>query len=255
MWRAGKSNRDQETASGAGCGVDGPVVCPDDAVHDGQPEADPDVFVGAGAFCSASKGFGESRYQFRKERRTGVLDPQHARVVLRFGVDGYGAAGGEIVDDGVLDEVGHHPQDERRGAEGLCLLTGDVEHDPALFGEGQQRFGGLLGDEGQVDGLAGKALAVGAAEQQQGLGEVDRPRVDGAESFDEFAPVPRGVVVGEVKECLRDRQRGAQFVGGVRGESLLFGDVGFELFEHEVEHVGEFAEFVLGAWHADPVGQ
>ena len=125
----------------------------------------------------------------------------------------------------------------------------------ALFGEGKQRFGGFFGDEGEVDGLAGEAPAVAAAEQQEGLGEVDRPRVDGVEAFDEFALVPRGVVAGDVEECLRDRQRGAQFVGGVRGEPLLFGDVGFELFEHGVEHVGELAELVLAAFHADPVGQ
>lgn len=59
--RVGKSNRDEETAGGAGCEVDGPVVCSDDALHDGQPEADPDVFVGARAFCSALEGFGEGR--------------------------------------------------------------------------------------------------------------------------------------------------------------------------------------------------
>ena len=175
--------------------------------------------------------------------------------LLRFGVDRHGAAGGEVVDDGVLDEVRHHPQQERRGADGLCRLAGDVERDPALFGEGKQRFGGFFGDEGEVDGLAGEGPAVAAAEQQEGLGEVDRPRVDSVEAFDEFALVPRGVVAGDVEECLRDRQRGAQFVGGVRGEPLLFGDVGFELFEHGVEHVGEFAELVLGAFHADPVGQ
>jgi hypothetical protein len=44
-------------------------------------------------------------------------------------------------------------------------------------------------------------------------------------------------------------------VGGVRGEPLLLGDLGFELFEHGVERVGEFAELVLGTFHADPVRQ
>ena len=138
----------------------------------------------------------------------------------------------------------------------VCVVfAGDVERDPALFGEVKQRFGGFFGDEGEVDGLAGEAPAVGAAEQQKCLGEVDRPRVDSVEAFDEVALVARGVVAGDVEECLRDGQRGAQFVGGVGGESLLFGDVGFELFEHGVEHVGEFAEFVVGSFHADPVRQ
>ena len=112
---------------------------------------------------------------------------------------------------------------------------------------GEAGFDGFFGDQGEVEGLAGEVPAVVAAEQQQGLGEVDRPRVDRVQAFDEFALVPRGVVACDVEECLRDRQRGTQFVGGVRGEPLLFGDVGFELFEHGVEDVGEFAELIAAA--------
>jgi hypothetical protein len=37
-------------------------VCSDDAVHDGQSEADAGVLVGAYAFCSALEGFGVDRY-------------------------------------------------------------------------------------------------------------------------------------------------------------------------------------------------
>jgi hypothetical protein len=66
----------------------------------------------------------------------------------------------------------------------------------------------------------------------RGLGEVDRPRIDSVQAFDEFVPVPCGVLAGDVEERPRDRQRGAQFVGGIRGEPLLLGDVGLELFEH-----------------------
>jgi hypothetical protein len=36
---------------------------------------------------------------------TRVLDPHHARVAPRFRVDRHGAAHGEVVDDGVLDEA------------------------------------------------------------------------------------------------------------------------------------------------------
>lgn len=178
----------------------------DDAVHDGQAEADAGVLVGAYAFRSALEGFGEGRYQFRREPAARVLDPQHARVAVRLGVDRHGAAGGEVVDDGVLDEVRHHPQQELRGAAGPGRPTGDVERDPALFGEGKERFGGFLGHEGEVDALGAEVSAVAAAEQQEGLGEVDRPRVDGLQAFDEFAPVPRGVLAGDVEERPRDRQ-------------------------------------------------
>ena len=62
------------------------------------------------------------------------------------------------------------------------------------------------------------------------------------------SPVSRSrIVAGHVEEGLRDRQRGAQLVGGVGRESLLFGDVCFEPREHGVEGVGEFAELVLAA--------
>ena len=58
-----------ETAGGAGDEVEGPVVGADDAVHDGQTEADAGVLVGAYAFRSALEGFGEGRYQFGWERK------------------------------------------------------------------------------------------------------------------------------------------------------------------------------------------
>jgi hypothetical protein len=88
---------------------------------------------------------------------------------------------------------------------------------------------------------------VGAAEQEQCFSEVDRSGVDHVEAVDEFAGVAVDVVASHVEECLRDRQRGAQFVGGVCCESLLFGDVCFEPREHGVEGVGEFAELISAA--------
>jgi hypothetical protein len=76
-------------------------------------------------------------------------------------------------------------------------------------------------------------------------------------AFDDVVVAPRfdtaGVcetartVAGDVEKCLRDRERGAQFVGGVGCESLLFAYVGFEAREHGVEGVGEFAELVVAA--------
>ena len=96
---------------------------------------------------------------------------------------------------------------------------------------------------------------VGAAEQEQCLGEVDRSGVDGVEAVDEFAVVAVGIVAGHVEKRLRDRQWGAQLVGGVRREPLLFGDLCFEPCEHGVEGVGEFAELVVAAFQLDPVGE
>jgi hypothetical protein len=97
---------------------------------------------------------------------------------------------------------------------------------------------------------------VGAAEEEEGFGEVDGAGVDVVEAFDEFGGVGvgGGVVAGDVEEGLGDGQWGAEFVGGVGGEALLFGVVGLELGEHGVEGVGEFAEFVFAAFELDAVG-
>ena len=46
--------------------------------------------------------------------------------------------------------------------------------------------------------------------------------------------------------CLGDRQRGAQLVGCVGCESLLFGDVCLEPREEAVDGVGEILELVVG---------
>jgi hypothetical protein len=64
------------------------------------------------------------------------------------------------------------------------------------------------------------------------------------EAFDKFVDVAVRIVAGHVEQCPRDRQRGAQFVGGVGCESSLFADMGFEPFEHGVEGVGKFAELI-----------
>ena len=126
---------------------------------------------------------------------------------------------------------------------------------PRCLGEREEGLRGLLRDERQVDGFPGERPPVGAAEQQQGLGEVDRSGVDGVEAFDELAGVPVRIVAGDVEQGLRDRQRGAQLVRGVGGEPLLLGVVGFEPREHGVEGVGELAELVAAARQPDPVGE
>ena len=75
----------------------------------------------------------------------------------------------------------------------------------------------------------------------------DRSGVDDVEAVDKLAGVAVRIVAGHVEQCLRDRERRAQFVGGVGCESLLFGDVCFEPREHGVEGVGEFAELISAA--------
>ena len=63
------------------------------------------------------------------------------------------------------------------------------------------------------------------------------------------------ILAGDVEQRLRDRQRGAQLVGGVGREPLLFGDVRLEPGEHGVEGVGELAELVAAALEARSGGR
>ena len=141
------------------------------------------------------------------------------------------------------------------GAEGGRDVAGGLDRDAALLREGQERLGRLFRDEGQVDALPRERPLVGAAEQEQCFGEVDRPGVDDAKALDELVGVAVRIVAGDVEQRLRDRERGAQLVGGVGGESLLFGDLRFEPGEHGVEGVGELAELVAASREPDPVGE
>ena len=140
-------------------------------------------------------------------------------------------------------------------ADGGGHVAGGLDGEAAFFREREERLGGFFRDEGQVDVFAGEGPLVGAAEQEQRFGEVDRSGVDGVEAVDELAVVAVRIVAGDVEKRLRDRQRGAQLVGGVGGESLLLGDLCFEPREHGVEGVGELAELVLAALQLDPVGE
>ena len=74
------------------------------------------------------------------------------------------------------------------------------------------------------------------------------PGVDGIKAVDQFGGVAVQMVAGPRRQCLRDRQRGAQFVGGVGCEPPLFADIGFDPFEHGVESVGKFTELISAAW-------
>src|SRR5207247_5782164 len=119
----------------------------------------------------------------------------------------------QVVDDRVLHEVRNELQQERVGADGGGLVAGGLDGEAAFFCEGEECFGGFFGYEGQVDVFSGEGPLIGAAEQEQCFGEVDRPGVDGVEAVDEFAGGAARIVAGDVEKCLRDRQRGAQLVG------------------------------------------
>jgi hypothetical protein len=101
----------------------------------------------------------------------------------------------------------------------------------------------------------GEGALLGAAEQKQRFGEVDRSGVDGAEAFHELAVVIVRIVARHLEQRLGDRQWSTQLVGRVGGEPLLLGDVCFEPGEHRVERVGELAELVVATFQMDAVGE
>ena len=126
-WRAGKSDRDQQTARGARCEVERPVVCSDDAVHDGQPEADAGMLVRAYPLSSASEGFGEGRYEFGSERMAHVLDLQHADVVLLVALR---RAAADAADEGVellVDSGWRSPEYQQQLLDEAVLRYGSEE--------------------------------------------------------------------------------------------------------------------------------
>ncbi len=159
------------------------------------------------------------------------------------------------MNDRVVQEVRRHLEQEDARADGGGHTPGGLDGDAALLREGEERFDGLLDEERQVDLGSGERPLVGAAQQQQRLGEVDRSSIDDSKSFDEFVAVPIRIVAGDVEKDLRDRQRRAELVGGVGRESPLLGVVRFQPSEHGVEAVGELPELVIAALQVDPVGQ
>ncbi len=162
---------------------------------------------------------------------------------------------GEVVDDGVVQEVRGHLQQERVRADGGRDVSGGLDGDAVLLREGEECLRRLLGHERQIDELSGERSLVGAGEHEQRLGELDAAVVDGAEPLDELIGVAVLIAAGDLEQRLRDRQWGAQLVGRVGGEPPLFGDVGLEPVEHGVERVGQFTELVLTALQLDPMGE
>jgi hypothetical protein len=163
---------------------------------------------GAGALGATDERLGKRRGQLRRDRLAGVLDDEH-------GDPGAGAGHGphgpvvDIVDDGVVQEVRRQLPQQRVGAQGQGDVAGGLDADTAFLGEREQRFRGLLHEQGEVDGRSGEGALIRPAEHEQRLGEVDRARVDGVETVEELTRVLRRLVAGHLEECLGDRQRRA----------------------------------------------
>jgi hypothetical protein len=83
-------------------------------------------------------------------------------------------------------------------------VAGRLDGDAVLLCEREEGFGSFFRCQGQVDVFSGERSLVGAADQQQCFGEVDRSGVDGAEAFVELAVVAVRLPAGDIEEVLRD---------------------------------------------------
>ncbi len=225
-----------------------------DALHDGQPEAHAGV-VGMDPFGSALERLDQGGDQFRPQVVAGVLDREHHGVGERPGGGPDRAPLGHVVDDGVVDQVRRHLQQEGLRAPGRGRAAAGLDGDASPLGQRKERFRRCFDEEGQVDGSGSERSLVGPAQEQQRLGEVDGPGVHRVQAFEQRVGVPVRVVAGHLEQGLGDGQRGAQLVGGVGGESLLLGHVGLETAEHGVEVVGQVTELVPPARQPYPVGE
>ena len=86
-------------------------MCLGDALDDRQAEADT-CMVTAYAFGTALERFGERRDQLWSELVAGVLHSEHDGLGADGRVDLHDAVLGEIVDDGIVQEVRGHLQQE-----------------------------------------------------------------------------------------------------------------------------------------------
>src|SRR6185437_7465927 len=91
-----------------------------------------------------------------RERLAGVLDRELHTVGACAGRDPDGALVRQVVDDRIVNEVRAQLQQEGARADGGRHLDGGLDRDAALFCEGEERFGGFFGHEGQVDVLSGE---------------------------------------------------------------------------------------------------
>src|SRR5579862_8067600 len=114
---AGQLHHDAESATGPGGEGKGSVVRLGDALDDGQAEADTRLVT---AYTSRAplEWFGARRDQLRAELVAGVFDGEHDGLRADGGAELHGAVFGEVVDDGIVQEVRGHLQQESGCADG-----------------------------------------------------------------------------------------------------------------------------------------
>src|SRR6266540_7016464 len=210
---------DDQAAVGAGGGVDVAPVGVGHGANDGQAKSCPMVATRGGA----SLGGGESAERFEQ---AGDLVDRHrgARVFHgELGVAVIQAAGdrdpsvfGEVVADGVVDEVLAESLQQGRVACHGCRGQRGAELDTGLAGGGLRLAGDVPDDLCEVDWTVRAEAFLAAGEGEQAVDEVFVAVVDGEQGGAELTQrlVGLRVVEGDLDERAVDGQRGAELVGG-----------------------------------------
>jgi hypothetical protein len=226
-----------------------------DSPDDGQPEAVP---VGPGrARAQAPERLEQAIGLSGLDHRPGVGDRQN----------GAGAAGRrgdldvsprQVVPDGVLDQVARQLLNQERVAvEGSGQQVGvDLQAELADRGTGGGQDS--AGDGGQVDGLALVDAGFTAGQGEQRFDEALLLSV-GGEQFpaDGLPGLEGGIRIGQgdLEQSAFPGQGSAQLMRGVRGETLLGAEGGFQPPEQPVKGVGEFLELVIRSAQCQPLVQ
>ena len=211
----------------------------------------------AGRGPSRWKGWNRRSTSVGRDDRPGVSHRQDGVTVAGAGSD-LDIPAGDVVPDGVVDQVGHQLLNQERVTveDGGLDVGVDVQAEAADPGLGGGQGG--AGDVRQVQGLALAGVGFAAGQGEQRLDEAFLLGVGGEQFLADSPPGAGGarrVGEGDLEQGAFPRQRGAQLVRGVGGETPLGVERGLQPREQAVEGVGEFLELVVGSVQGQPLVQ
>jgi len=197
--------------------MDRGVVAVGDRLDDGQTDTGA-VSGGAGVRAKALEGLEQAVQLACRDHRAGVRDREHGAA--RGGVRGdLEPAAGDVVADGVFDQVRHEALDQFRAPEG----GGGLERRHASQWMTVMDSQDLGGGRGEVEGLSSQLPVLAAGEGEQRL---EQPFLALAAGDDPLAHLTQrgrvGAWVSERDARERELESGlaAQLMSGVGGKAL-----------------------------------
>src|ERR1035437_6383978 len=254
--RRGEGDVDGQAAAGPGFRGDGGAVGGGDSPDDGQAEAVAAAAAG-GARAEPLEGLEQAVDVGGRDDLPGVAHRQDGVTAAGPGGD-LDIPAGDVVPDGVVDQVGYQLLNQERVTveDGGLDVGVDVRAEAADPGLGGGQ--GSAGDVRQIQGLALAGVGLAAGQGEQRLDEAFLLGVGGEQLLADSPPGAGGarrVGEGDLEQGAFPRQRGAQLVRGVGGETPLGVERGLQTREQVVEGVGEFLELVVGSVQGQPLVQ